>query len=781
MKKKLIFALGAALCLMAYAPTTSAQENLFDNPGFEEWEGVTLKGKWKYSSNVTLKQETDIMKNGNYALKVETAAGSTFNVGTISQDIDGTFQQGDVYEVTIHYYTISNGGSSMNRLRVNHRWNNFNDPAEPFYNSYEMPVGQWTTQTAEVAVANEGASQFNFIMETDPGTILIFDDFCFKKKEGVHTPYLTVSPETFPLVETTVGKAVKIGTAIVKYGNLPHPLDEELGTLYLSGSNRDQFKMNIIRDEEGEMELELIYAPNKTAIYSNHTAKVIIDSQVEGLGTKSISLNGKAYTEDTPLINIDRTEVVFPETAAGQTRRDTVYISSQNMREEIKAVIIGDSTFTISTNYILVNQENQRLGIAYRPVKAGTHTATITLTSKDAETKTIQVTGTATGDITNPDKQGDEYPLDVSTPVTLLHETFDKAPHNEPLAIEGWKNIAELNYRAWWGYDFNSPLVPDAVRSDEQVAKATLFNSLNPTAAPYEMWLYTPALDFKNAASKVFTFRVSATMLSDEIRNDSIELYYVEPDTKEANGLFRQKVDMYMPSKAEDNDEWFEYHIDLGAESNNVADTFFMAFRVSGTGGNASAASYYIDDVSFGRTDLPKISIENNRIAFESQPNAVATTPDINVSAQNLEEPIALSVWGTDNDKFKTLPATLPTEGGTFKIEFSSDRTGMHYARIKLASRGAADVYIDVQVNNKMSSGLDELQTDTRLWSKNGVIYVSATQAANIQLFDLSGHKIGNWHIDAGCTALPYIFNSGMYIVKMVQENDSPTFKVQVK
>ena len=61
--------------------------------------------------------------------------------------------------------------------------------------------------------------------------------------------------------------------------------------------------------------------------------------------------------------------------------------------------------------------------------------------------------------------------------------------------------------RAWWGYTFPDY---DTDNAGEHAAKVTAYDSKVETGneTPCQMLLVTPALDFENAKSKYFTFRV---------------------------------------------------------------------------------------------------------------------------------------------------------------------------------------------------------------------------------------------------------------------------------
>lgn len=279
----------------------------------------------------------------------------------------------------------------------------------------------------------------------------------------------------------------------------------------------------------------------------------------------------------------------------------------------------------------------------------------------------------------------DRFNLDTTNPSILLDEHFDKVRHNKPLAELGWTNIIEAGARPWWGYTFKDDKTGKVI---ESVAKATAYIYQEPKNDPYKMWLITPALDFKNAASKYFTFRVMGDLLF-EGQPAALELYYLDM----ADGsVYKNKVEMPMPSIADDNGLWSEYHIDL--EGQNISDTFFMGFCLTSPSGQESPMTFYIDDVSFGRTNLPTMRTETRSLTLECEQYSSVVSAVISVTAENLTEPITISSEGANKSRFKPSVKTLPVSGGSFTVEFSPMEAGIHEAYIKIASRGAADLLI---------------------------------------------------------------------------------------
>ena len=108
---------------------------------------------------------------------------------------------------------------------------------------------------------------------------------------------------------------------------------------------------------------------------------------------------------------------------------------------------------------------------------------------------------------------------------------------------------------------------------------------------------------------------------------DKLELVYIELNNGEMETF--PVTGFSMPATKDESGEWREFHIDLAQLE--PADVFFMGFRFASTRGTANSATYYIDDVSFGRTDLPVIRPSETDITLNAIPGKVAETSEITV------------------------------------------------------------------------------------------------------------------------------------------------------
>lgn len=567
-------------------------------------------------------------------------------------------------------------------------------------------------------------------------------------------PNMEMTPESLEKKTTDINIPVELGKFIITTQGLPSPL-----TLDVRGTNRDFFTSSVTTiSGEGlkKTEVTITYQPTAAGM---HKATLVIDCEKAPQLSKTINLAANALDpENPPAFSVNVEGLTDFSTEIDNEEKQTIKVTTANLLDYLYVKVMGEGegSFTISNTMFLKNQIDAPLIITFNPKKEGTFTERIEFSSEGTETFYLIVTGTATGK-QEPQPEGDKFPLDTSNPRALLDEQFNDVSHNKVLSINGWKTIAEQGLRAWWGYEFKD----DNDNIIEKSAKVTGYSSIPEENPLHEMWLITPPLDFKNSASKMFTFRVMGDILV-EGQDAELSLYYMDMADGE---LYKSPIEIDMPKIPDQNKEWIEYHINL--EGQELADVFFMGFHFKATGGNVNSAVYYIDDISYGRADLPIINIPAPEIKFKSEINKEVITDPVNITASNLTESIQLKLSGTNSDKFQIIPETISAEGGSFQIKFSSDILGNNEAILKLSSRGAADQYILISVDNKEQGSNIEISNIDAI-------------VGDITIYDISGKKIKDVY-NTTIEEVKKELKSGVYIVNIVITKDSKTEILSIK
>lgn len=565
-------------------------------------------------------------------------------------------------------------------------------------------------------------------------------------------PELTVDVPSIPLTQGKVGQTIVLGTIHISAKNMPAATNIEV-----TGANRTMFATSVTELKKGssETDVEITYTP--TAI-GKHNGRISIDCPEVPELSQSFKVEAYAIDEQNPpSITASVESLEGFEAKAGEQQEQTITITTANLPDYANVKLANADVFRISSTMLMKNAQTA-VKVTFVPLSAGTYENELIISALGADTLRIPLRGVAK-DNTTPDvpAEGDAFDLVKDPAVTLLNEHFDNGEKNKPLSIEGWKNVAVKGTRAWWNYTFNDT----DESAGEHVAKVTAYDSKveDGNEEPVEMLLVTPALDFKHAASKIFTFRVRGDYLTDN-QTDQLTLDYIEVD---GDDMYETPVEGFtMPCTKDQSGEWFEYHIDL--TDLQLADTFFMGFRFTSLRGRYNSATYYIDDVSFGRTDIPVVRPDVVSLAFNATPGKDATSDEVTVTSENLTEPIKLTLGGANKSKFKLSAAELPAEGGAFTIKFNSDDEGVHEAYVKLASRGAADKYVVLTVDNSIQSGIANISAspaDITIYSLDGVVIKSAkaiTPAAAVK-------------------GLP----AGTYILQKADASSIQRFKIAVK
>lgn len=554
----------------------------------------------------------------------------------------------------------------------------------------------------------------------------------------VGEPELEVAPEQiFSGEAAEIGKGTQVLRYTVEAKNLPSP-----ASVYLTGTDRNMFSIDVEEIPAGTSSTVVTVTYNPTAI-GKHTARLNFDAMPTEL-TKGYQFTFLAYDpQNMPVATFDASSITpFEVATAGETQVQSIDITTANLPDygTVKVLGQGNGAFILNSTMLLKGGKTT-LNITFAPKAEGSFSETIEISGVKLPAQTFTVTGTCGGSLPEQPAEGDELTFDTSAPLTLLNENFNGAVNNKPLQLQGWVNNAAIGKRAWWGYTFD-----DA----NKAAKVTAYDSQAQIGAedPCQMLLLTPALDFANSASKLFTFRVMGQYMSDGM-TDLLRVVYC--DVAEGKPYYQEIQGLNIPASADYNGEWVDYVIDF--EGQDISDTFFMGFLFDSNRGRDNSAVYYIDDVTYGRTDVPQIKSDPMTLEIETAVLNTHTTT-INVTGHNLSENITLEMGGANPSNFTLSTTSLPSAGGSFDLSFTSDKVGVHEAYVQLKSAGAPTHYILLAYNAKESSAIDVIGSDS-----DGLFTV----------YNTAGIRVLVTADPADINALPaglYIVNGKKYIVR---------------
>lgn len=546
-------------------------------------------------------------------------------------------------------------------------------------------------------------------------------------------PTMTVTPTVvYDGSAVAIGSSTTFATYDVEYANLENPID-----VYLTGANRNQFEVSAetIPAGSGKATITLTYKPQAIG---KHTARINFESTVSTLNT-GFAATGIAWDPENPPTIVAHSEGLTPFTCkAGEQQKQTITVTTSDLPDYGKAAVKGlsNGAFIISTATLLKNG-NTQINITFKPLVPGDYEEVIEFSGIKATTETIRITGTATENGTTEDREGDRLPLDDSKPLASYVQNFDGVTKNKPLSIEGWKNLAQVGNRAWWGYTW---------ADGNGAAKVTPYDSKMEETTPCVMTLVSPALDFKNTPNPVLTFKVMGTLMRDGMA-DQLEVCYIE---KDGEGMYVQPIDgLNIPASPDKNEEWVPYTIDL--KGLDLADVFFIGFRFNSSRGAESTTSYYIDDFSWGQTNVPLIRPNIREGSFKATAGKKATSPDIEIEGIALTSDIKISLYGAHKGFFTLSTTTLPAAGGKFNLDFLNTEPGEYAVEVDLNSEGAPLTAVIVGVQNETATGITDVIVDL---------------SQPVSVYDIQGHALITNKQISSTSELKSAFGEGIYIVK---------------
>ncbi len=156
-----------------------------------------------------------------------------------------------------------------------------------------------------------------------------------------------------------------------------------------------------------------------------------------------------------------------------------------------------------------------------------------------------------------------------------------------------------------WTHEIVSPSDDDRTwqsktHQSEKYISATAHDSKGSNAGKtYDLWMFTPALNVKDAPNKVFSFYSEGAYWKN---TSSLEVYVLnEPKSTASAKELLSKV--RIATEADGQYKWIASG-DISLEGKG--DTVYVAFRYQGQGGASNSTTYIIDDFAFGRAQGAK-------------------------------------------------------------------------------------------------------------------------------------------------------------------------------
>lgn len=326
----------------------------------------------------------------------------------------------------------------------------------------------------------------------------------------------------------------------------------------------------------------------------------------------------------------------------------------------------------------------------------GTHRPTLVrfVSSESVEVQRVTITPNTIDEREAFDKIEEAMLKDAdSKPLAVLNETFSDLRHTRILGLKGWQNLTvrgERPFYAWKQKNADQSVV------ENEVAQISFLKYGVEDRREHESWLISPTLSYKNAQSKDLTFSL---MYRNQTTNgeELFGFYIITEKDGKATPYFLD-ISEYVPAGVKlEPDMWFDYRIDLSkVEGLTIEDKFHVAFSYySPVGGNATSLNFMIDDVTFGRTDLPELSVDNDFIQFVFRPGQEMTPQPLNIYSDRTTAPVTITLAPSTQKKyFKLSSEKLPLEGGALAVGFKSNDSKTHAAALLVQTRGAEPIIV---------------------------------------------------------------------------------------
>ena len=695
--------------LLVWGAPMRAEENLLPNGSFEAYTsnafGYSFED-WSYPLGCGF-AETEDKLDGEVSFLLDAAFESMLD--NECRLTDETYAAGSLFKITMHYKVLAlpqetslqldcywepEAGADADAMRAHDA-----DKLQAMLT--DVVSSEW--KTLEIITSKPAHSAGIRVRVNVPKKAkVLFDDMRVEQTES-EEPYILVTPSDLSSISTTFGIAVDFPTLHIQQGHITGTT-----TFELSGYDADMFRLSATSIPEGKEEFDLIvtYAPTESG---THTALLNIDNLNHTSLFRSIKLTGTCTNPaEHPTLRVEPTILTDFSALEGSDHWGKFTVTSRNCQDFVYLHVdhVKGAAFTIGSTMIGKTAVSE-VDVRFAPLEAGEFESTVTVYSEGVEPVVVTLKGTGIKKDPSTIDWQTAFEWDESNPLTLMNETFDNVDHNKTVKLDRWQNVAPVDERPWWGFD---EAKTSPVRGDGRYAKATAYQYGKDSTGIWESWLVTPPLDYKNAEGKIFTFCIMGEYMPDEGNETIMEIYYVDATGEEV--YFQDMTENFVyPTTSDENNVWRTFFLNLEPYSETVADVFHIAFRYAGPNGGKGAVTYYLDNISWGRTDLPQIIVDPSYVIDSTAVAGVdKVIAEVNVTSKNLTDEILMGFTGANYRSFDLSVSSLPASGGTVSITFDGDEEGIHVAYLVFTSKGAPDRFIPIAVLCHAPTGLERIQ-----------------------------------------------------------------------
>lgn len=302
--------------------------------------------------------------------------------------------------------------------------------------------------------------------------------------------------------------------------------------------------------------------------------------------------------------------------------------------------------------------------------------------------------------------------------------------------------------RTWQSKTFNN----SSAGVTEKYIQATAHDSSDKNAGKtYELWMFTPALNVKDAANKVFSFYSEGAYWQS---TSSLEVYVLNEPKSTASS--KEKVNPVLATSTAPGGNFKGWVASGNISLEGKGDIVYVGFRYQAQGGKSNSTTYCIDDFAFGRAQVEHFLGEE--AGEEPEP-----TPDVDWSkAISVAEALAQADQSTfavkghivgciKNNPSKTFFESFAEAQAAGDIEWAGASTFTGYSQVFIADDEAeTDGTKCILVKLNDTDAAKALRNEAKLEGNPDrigmTIYVQGLKKANFGLpgiREISAYKVG--------------------------------------